>query len=84
MTNKYRTVFYTGVTNDLRKRIADHQSGRGSNFTKKYKIKDLIYFEEFSDINQAIVREKQIKNWKKQWKLNLIRSLNPKFETLEY
>ncbi|WBL23702.1 GIY-YIG nuclease family protein [Zunongwangia sp. HRR-M8] len=84
VTNKYRTVFYTGVTNDLRKRVAEHHNGNGSKFTSKYQITDLIYFEEFSEIKQAIAREKQIKNWKKEWKLDLIKSLNPKFETLEY
>ncbi|MDN3594487.1 GIY-YIG nuclease family protein [Zunongwangia endophytica] len=84
LTNRYRTVFYTGVTNDLKKRIAEHHSGNGSNFTSKYQIKDLIYFEEFSEIEQAIAREKQIKNWKKEWKLELIKGLNPKIETLDY
>lgn len=72
MTNKYRTTFYVGVTNDLHKRIVEHQNGMGSEFTKKYNLKDLIYFEKFSDINQAISREKQLKNWRKDWKLNLI------------
>ncbi len=84
LTNKYRTVFYTGVTNDLRRRISEHNNGTGSKFTEKYKTKDLIYFEEFNDFNQAIAREKQLKNWKKEWKLNLIKSLNPKLKTLEY
>ena len=84
LTNKYRTVFYTGVTNDLRRRISEHYDGTGSKFTAKYKTKDLIYFEEFNDFNQAIAREKQLKNWKKEWKLNLIKSLNPKLQTLEY
>ncbi|UAB83020.1 GIY-YIG nuclease family protein [Zunongwangia sp. SCSIO 43204] len=84
LTNKYRTVFYTGVTNDLRRRISEHNNGTGSIFTEKYKTKDLIYFEEFNDFNHAIAREKQLKNWKKEWKLNLIKSLNPKLQTLEY
>jgi putative endonuclease len=83
MTNKYRTTFYIGVTNDLNKRIFEHQNRIGSTFTKKYNLKDLIYFEEFSDINQAIAREKQIKNWHKDWKLNLIKEKNPKLETLK-
>ena len=83
MTNKYRTTFYVGVTSDLCKRISEHQNGIGSSFTSKYNLFDLIYFEEYSDIKQAIAREKQIKNWKKEWKLNLIKDLNPNLSTLE-
>ncbi|WP_093140268.1 GIY-YIG nuclease family protein [Ulvibacter litoralis] len=83
MTNKYRTTFYIGVTANLQKRILEHIEGVGSKFTSKYNLKDLIYFEEFSDIEQAIAREKQLKNWHKGWKLNLIRETNPKLETLD-
>ncbi|MDG5492695.1 GIY-YIG nuclease family protein [Psychroserpens sp. SPM9] len=82
MTNTYRTTFYVGVTSDLTKRVTEHQNGTGSEFTKKYNLKDLIYFEEFSAIEQAIAREKQIKNWKKEWKLNLIKEKNPNLKTL--
>jgi len=82
MTNKYRTTFYVGVTNDLHKRIVEHQNGIGSEFTRKYNLKDLIYFEKFTDINQAIAREKQLKNWQKDWKLNLIKKSNPTLKTL--
>jgi len=84
LTNKYRTTFYVGVTADLSKRIIEHQNEIGSVFTKKYNLKNLIYFEEFTDINQAIAREKQIKNWKKEWKLNLIREKNPTIETINF
>ena len=83
MTNTYRTTLYIGVTSDLGKRIVEHQNEMGSKFTKKYNLKDLVYYEEFSDINQAIAREKQIKNWKKDWKLNLIKEMNPNLETLK-
>jgi putative endonuclease len=82
LTNTYRTTFYIGVTSNLSKRIIEHQNGIGSIFTKKYNLKDLIYFEEFSNINQAIAREKQLKNWKKEWKMNLIKEINPKLQTL--
>ena len=82
MTNKYRTTFYIGVTSDLHKRVMEHQNEIGSSFTSKYNLFDLIYFEEYSDIKQAIAREKQIKNWKKDWKLNLIKELNPDLSTL--
>lgn len=83
MSNTYRTTFYIGVTADLSQRIAEHYEGVGSKFTSKYNVKDLIYFEEFTDIDQAISREKQLKNWHKEWKLNLIRTTNPKLETLK-
>lgn len=82
LTNTFRTTFYIGVTANLTNRITNHQNNIGSIFTKKYNLKDLIYFEEFSDINQAIAREKQLKNWKREWKLNLIRQKNPKLESL--
>ena len=62
MTNKYRTTFYIGVTSNLSKRVMEHVEGIGSKFTKKYGLTDLVYFETFSDINQAISREKQLKN----------------------
>jgi len=60
MSNKRRTTFYVGVTSDLKTRIADHKNSNGSQFTTKYKLTDLIYYEEFPDIYQAIDREKQI------------------------
>jgi len=84
MTNQYRTTFYIGVTSDLSNRILEHTEGKGSNFTEKYNLTDLIYFEEFSEINQAIAREKQLKNWHHDWKINLIKEKNPKLETLDY
>ena len=82
LINTYRSTFYIGVTSDLKKRITEHIEGFGSAFTKKYNLKDLIYFEKFSDINQAIEREKKLKNWHREWKLNLIREQNPTLSTL--
>ncbi|MDJ0645057.1 MAG: GIY-YIG nuclease family protein [Flavobacteriaceae bacterium] len=84
VANKYRTTLYIGVTTNLSKRLIEHSGGTASKFTKKYNVIDLVYFEEFSDINQAIEREKQLKNWHKQWKINLIKIKNPKLETLDY
>ncbi|MEM6894339.1 MAG: GIY-YIG nuclease family protein [Bacteroidota bacterium] len=83
MTNKSRKTFYIGVTSNLKKRVAEHIEGLGSNFTKKYNLKDLIYFEEFQDIEQAIQREKQLKNWHREWKISLVQKKNPNLETLE-
>ncbi|MFK5878224.1 MAG: GIY-YIG nuclease family protein [Flavobacteriaceae bacterium] len=84
LSNKYRTTFYIGVTANLSKILYEHCDGTASTFTKKYQIIDLIYFEEFSNIEQAIAREKQLKNWHKEWKINLIKEKNPKLETLDY
>lgn len=84
LANQYRTTFYIGVTSNLSKRLVEHFEGVASKFAKKYNVKDLIYFEKFSDINQAIAREKQLKNWHKEWKLNLIRESNPTLKTLDY
>jgi putative endonuclease len=61
MTNNYNTVLYTGVTNDLQRRVLEHKSGKGRAFTSKYNIKKLVYFEATNDIHAAIAREKQIK-----------------------
>ncbi|HKJ47552.1 MAG TPA: GIY-YIG nuclease family protein, partial [Christiangramia sp.] len=82
LTNKTRSVLYIGVTSELKSRLIQHKDGKGSTFTRKYNIHDLLYFEEFSDINHAIDREKQLKNWHKDWKLNLIKSLNPEMKDL--
>ena len=83
MINKYRTTFYIGITSDLRKRVIQHKTKVGSAFTTKYNIDVLVYFETFISIEQAIQREKQLKNWKREWKKNLIRSTNPNFTELE-
>ena len=83
ISNKIRTVFYIGVTSDLERRIYEHSSGTFENsFTSKYKCKHLIYYEEYNDIHNAISREKQLKKWSRQKKLNLIQTLNPKIRDL--
>ncbi len=82
LSNKTRSMLYVGVTADLIARVTQHKEGKGSVFTNKYHLKDLMYFEEFTDIVQAIEREKQIKNWHKEWKWNLIKSVNPELRDL--
>ena len=82
LANKTRNVLYIGVTSDLKSRLIQHKNGEGSVFTKKYSVTDLLYFEEFSDINQAIIREKQLKNWRRDWKWNLIKTENPEMKDL--
>jgi putative endonuclease len=62
--------------------VIEHKTGEGSDFTKKYNLHDLVYFERISDIVSAIKREKQIKKWHREWKLNLIKEMNPSLEDL--
>ncbi len=77
MSNITRTTFYIGVTNDLKNRVEEHKEGSGSVFTRKYKLHYLVYFERIFGINNAIKREKQLKNWHRDWKINLIKTVNP-------
>ena len=77
LSNFGRSVFYIGVTNNLPERITEHRSEENTGFTSKYKCHYLMYHEGFSDIRDAIAREKQLKNWHRQWKINLIKQVNP-------
>ncbi len=70
-------VLYTGVTNDLERRVFEHIHGVIGGFTKKYRVHKLVYFEEFNDVNQAIAREKQIKGWRRDRKNQLVETENP-------
>ncbi|RUT80196.1 GIY-YIG nuclease family protein [Ancylomarina longa] len=83
MSNKNRTTLYIGVTSDLNRRIAEHSEGIGAKFTSKYNLTDLVYYEEFDDVRDAIAREKQLKNWKREWKMKLIKSFNPDLKDLK-
>jgi len=82
MTNKTNSVLYTGVTNNLRRRVMEHKAGNGGKFTSKYKITKLVFYECGDDINTAINREKQIKGGSRQNKINLINDMNPEWEDL--
>ena len=75
-------TLYTGVTNDLVRRISEHQQGIVEGFTKKYKCHKLIFYENYSDIKQAISREKQLKNWNRNKKQELINKINPHWQDL--
>ena len=80
LSNKHRNVTYIGVTNDLIKRIDEHRERKDKNsFTSRYNCFDLLYYEHFGRIDEAIVREKRIKEWQREWKLNLIKKKNPEF-----
>ena len=82
MSNKNRTTLYLGVTNNLWRRVYEHTNGISSKFVSKYKLFDLIYFEYFTDMKHAIKREKQLKNWHREWKMNLIKKHNPQLQDL--
>ena len=82
ISNKNRNVIYIGVTSDLKERIWKHRKGKGSVFRRKYRLKYLVYYEEFSHIPNAIDREKQLKNWHREWKFNLINVKNPTLKDL--
>ena len=81
MTNHSRTL-YTGMTNDLERRVAEHREGQGSTFTRKYGINQVVYFEQYARVEDAIDREKEIKRWRREKKVKLIESSNPHWEDL--
>jgi putative endonuclease len=82
MTNKYNTVLYTGVTNNLVRRVYEHKNGQGGYFTSKYKTNKLAYYEVCQDVKSAIAREKQIKGGSRKKKLDLINSMNSAWDDL--
>ncbi len=82
ITNYARTVFYIGVTNNIQTRVLQHRNNEGGVFTAKYKCHYLLHYEEYSNINDVISREKNLKNWKREWKINLIRKDNPDMKDL--
>lgn len=82
LTNKNNSVLYIGVTSNLIKRIYEHKQKFVDGFSKKYSLDKLIYYEVLEDINEAIAREKKLKNWQRDWKFDLIKESNPLFEDL--
>jgi putative endonuclease len=82
LTNAYNTVLYTGITNDLPRRVLEHRSGKGCTFTSRYRVNKLVYFETTEDVRVAISREKQIKAGSRQTKLDLVNSMNPEWNDL--
>ena len=82
LANKHNSVLYTGVTNDLIRRVYEHKNKMVAGFTQKYNVERLVYFEVCSGIVVAIEREKQIKGWSRKKKQDLINSLNPEWDDL--
>lgn len=82
LANKPRGTTYIGVTNNLARRLSEHSNGIGSAFVAKYRLRMLIYIELFDRIDEAIVREKQLKEWRRAWKWELIEKANPDWDDL--
>lgn len=72
-------TLYIGVTNDLARRVHEHRNGAVPGFTKKYRVKQLVYFEPHDSIEEAILREKRMKVWKRAWKIEAIQKMNPEW-----
>ena len=81
LSNKNRTTFYLGVTNNIVRRVGEHKNGK-SDFSKRYNLFELMYYERIDGIGNAIKREKQLKNWHRDWKINLIKEMNPEMKDL--
>lgn len=82
MASGFNGTLYTGVTSDLPARVHQHKSGTLEGFTKKYKVSRLVWYEVHESAEAAITREKQIKEWKRDWKKNLIEHDNPRWDDL--
>jgi putative endonuclease len=82
ITNFTNRTFYIGTTNNLERRIFEHRQELVDSFSKKYKLKKLVYFEEYINVKDALAREKQLKNWHRDWKINIIKTTNPTFKDL--
>ncbi|MEJ8752237.1 GIY-YIG nuclease family protein [Lagierella sp. ICN-221743] len=82
MANKTNTTIYIGVTGNLIKRVWEHKNKLVEGFTKRYKVNKLVYYEETTDVNSAIAREKQLKGWNRAKKNKLIESINPNWNDL--
>jgi putative endonuclease len=82
LASKRNGTLYIGVTNNLKRRLDEHKNDLNEGFTKKYQVHNLVYFERTNEIFMAIAREKQLKKWKRKWKLNLIEKFNPRWTDL--
>ena len=82
LASKLGGTLYIGVTNDLVRRVYEHRTDAVPGFTKKYAVHHLVYYEQFSDIENAIRREKRLKRWRRRWKIQLIEKTNPNWDDL--
>lgn len=84
LASKKNGVLYIGVTRDIIKRVWEHKNKFVKGFTEKYFVDKLVWFAETSDVKEAILKEKQMKKWNRQWKINMIQKENPEWEDLYY
>ena len=84
MTNKRNGTLYTGVNNNLLRRVIEHKRKINEGFTNRYNLTKLVWFEQTTDIRQAIQKEKQMKKWRRIWKIELIEEYNPEWKDLYY
>lgn len=82
LANKYNNVLYTGVTRNLQRRVAEHKLHINQGFSAKYNTEKLVYYERYDRLDVAIHREKQLKNWKREWKDKLINDFNPEWKDM--
>lgn len=82
MASKRNGVLYSGVSGDLRRRVWQHRNGVSGGFVKKHKTRMLVYYELHGDVREAILREKRVKKWKRQWKMRIIEEQNPVWDDL--
>ena len=82
LASKRNGTIYIGVTSNLPKRIWEHKNNLVEGFTKKYNVHNLVYFEQTENVNSALLREKQLKKWKREWKIELIEKDNPQWKDL--
>jgi putative endonuclease len=82
MTNHKCGTLYVGITNNLIRRVSEHKEGTIKGFTKSYNLDKLVYFEDTNDVMSALTREKQIKKWRREWKIRLIEQSNPDWKDL--
>jgi putative endonuclease len=82
LASKTYGTLYIGMTNDLTRRVYEHKHDLAQGFTRKYQVHKLVYYEGYGDVREAIKREKQLKRWKRQWKINLIEESNPEWKDL--
>ena len=82
LTNQHNTTLYVGVTNNLVRRVYEHKQEMLEGFTKRYKLHKLVHYEQFEDVSKAIEREKELKNWHREWKERLIETQNKNWTDL--
>ncbi|WP_422083949.1 GIY-YIG nuclease family protein [Ulvibacterium sp.] len=84
LSNKKNGTLYIGMTNNLERRVLEHKNKMTEGFTKRYGLDKLVYFESYTYVNDAILREKRLKKWKREWKIKLIVEDNPEWKDLAY